>query len=290
MRVETALELVMAFAVLAVGSSGARLAEQDHDPSRAAIFGDQRVCLESNAAVDSYDSSVGSYASQATNGNGNGTYAGEAGNVGSNGDINLSQNAEVHGDTRCGPLSTTTISGNATVSGSTAPSPHEFRLPRFEVPQLPSSGALLVPSSTTLTLPSGDHRFDRVQVGAAGVLRVAGPARLVLGSLAMAAGARLVIEASEGTVEIYLRGGLALGPSVRIGSQSPRPADLRLFLQADTRLDQTGRLYADVVAPGAAVELDGGFALFGRLTAASVELDGWSRVHVDEALVGWRSP
>ena len=49
-----------------------------------AAFGDVGMTMDSNAHVDSYDSSLGVYEDQEVNGSGNDTYALENGNVGSN--------------------------------------------------------------------------------------------------------------------------------------------------------------------------------------------------------------
>ena len=66
--------------------------------------------------------------------------------VGSNADIDLFQNSSVHGDAVCGPTSTTTVNGNATVSGSTTPAPDLVELPPIVVPTYASSGALTMVS------------------------------------------------------------------------------------------------------------------------------------------------
>ena len=66
-------------------------------------FGDESMLMDSNAMVDSYDSSLGTYASQATNGTDPDHYAGESGNVGSNGNIDLLANTVVHGNATPGP-------------------------------------------------------------------------------------------------------------------------------------------------------------------------------------------
>src|SRR5262249_52591214 len=96
---------------------------------RYGLFGRETLHMDSNARVDSYNSLLGSYASQATNGSGSNTYALTNGDVGSNGDITMDQNAKVWGDAIPGPSHAATISGNAFVTGNTLPSPTQLDMP-----------------------------------------------------------------------------------------------------------------------------------------------------------------
>src|SRR4029079_14943892 len=87
------------------------------------------TATSSNVFVDSYRSTLGSYASQATN---TWTATGQAyaranGNLGSNGDIDI-KNGIVFGSATPGPTSTVTI-GGATVTGATTPAAAALDIP-----------------------------------------------------------------------------------------------------------------------------------------------------------------
>ena len=145
-------------------------------------FGDEYVTMDSNAMVDSYDASLGSYASQEVNGSGNSTYASANGNVGSNDFITIRQNSTIHGAATPGPNSSTTVIGNASVSGSTAPSTTTVEMPPLTPPALTFTGPLSVPGGDTVVLPAGDHAYDSLLVGTGATLQVTGPATLYVGS------------------------------------------------------------------------------------------------------------
>ena len=68
--------------------------------------------MDSNSRVDSYDSTLGTYASQQINGVGQQRLSLSNGDVGSNGDIDMSQNSAVHGDAVPGPTATASVTGN----------------------------------------------------------------------------------------------------------------------------------------------------------------------------------
>ncbi|MFT5154751.1 MAG: hypothetical protein ACI841_004759, partial [Planctomycetota bacterium] len=128
-------------------------------------FGEDSLTMESNAHVDSYDSSSGTYSDQAVNGSGSDTFANANGNVGSNSDITLSQNATVNGNAVPGPGGTTTISGtNAEVTGSTLPSTELQDMPEVDLPTTISSGPRTISGNSTVTMPSGDHAHDEFVV------------------------------------------------------------------------------------------------------------------------------
>src|SRR6185503_18370999 len=62
------------------------------------IFGKKLVALKSNSKIDSYNSALGTYASQSS-----GSYAHANGNVGSNDNITVAANAKVYGYAQYGP-------------------------------------------------------------------------------------------------------------------------------------------------------------------------------------------
>lgn len=62
---------------------------------RFAAFGDDALHMDSNARVDSFNSTLGTWTAQAVNGSGSNLYANDKGNVGSNGDVTMDQNSKV---------------------------------------------------------------------------------------------------------------------------------------------------------------------------------------------------
>ncbi len=266
-----------------------------------AAFGDEGLSMDSNAQIDSYNSNLGSYDSQDVNGNGSSSYALENGNVGSNQNVSADSNVKVHGDATPGPGGTATITGNAVVSGSTAPSADLVDMPEIDLPSLPSLGDMLFNDYGTgpfeSYIPSGSWHFGDTRV-TADELVIVGPATVVFDSFEMRANSGVTVDASGGPVDIYVIGDFVMNSNTHFASDTQTPSDLALHLlsdnvinpQLDVDLDyvdfeSNAKLYGTIYAPNAAIEINSNFELFGSLVARRVHLDSNAKVHFDEALL-----
>ena len=261
-------------------------------------FGDEELKLDSNSHVDSYDSTLGSYASQQTNGSGSGAWAKDNGHVGSNGNVSLLQNSEVRGNAIPGPTSTTTVSGNATVSGSTAPNSGTVSIPTLTMPSFGSLGDYSTGNGNSVTIPSGDHEYDTFAVNKNADLTIVGPAKLVVTNFTLESNSQMWIDATNGPVEIYVWDDFVLNSNTILAPTTYTPADLMVNLNSDNIINPTqnvqlaevsfesnSQLYATLFAPNAMVDIDSNFELFGAVVAKQVNLNSWSRTHFDEALL-----
>lgn len=264
------------------------------DVFRWAAFGDEVLDLTGDARVDSYDSTLGSYASQEINSSGLITYADSDGHVGSNGDVTLGLNASVWGDARPGPTGQTTLVGaSATVSGSTLPLPALEALTALQVPSVASSGDLTLAGIGALG--SGAYAYGNFVLGSSSILTVTGPATLVIGNMELQSGAHLLVDASSGPVEIYVLDDFVMSNDTLVSSLTSSPLDVELLLLSDNLLDPSNldlvdfganaQFYGTIYAPYASVDINTNFELFGGLMTKRLNLDGNARIHYDEALL-----
>ncbi|MCP3920533.1 MAG: hypothetical protein GY711_33825 [bacterium] len=289
------------------GSGGTRLELVVREISTTGVrygaFGDEGMILDSNAMVDSYDSSSGDYASQATNGSGNSTHAGSDGHVGSNGNVHLRQNSSVYGDATPGPTSTVTVDGNAQVTGSTAPASQPMPMPPIDVPVIPTSGDLTVAGQSAHQLPAGEHRFERLNLEPGSTLTIVGPATVVVAAADLDQNSQLLIDGTAGDVEIYVENDFILGSNTLVSPISHNPSELSLYLEAnnvadplqDIDLDEVdllsnAKLYGTIYAPNARIDVNSNFELFGAIAARALVLDSNSKVHFDESLASTSGP
>ena len=261
-------------------------------------FGDEFLDMSSNARVDSYDSRLGSYAAQAVNGSGSSAYAGSDGDVGSNGSVSMSQNSKVHGDATPGELSTATILGSAEVTGSTASATGVYELPPLVVPSFGTVGNFALANGASQTIASGDVEYTDLSVGKNAVLTIVGPAKVVVSNFALLAGGSVVVDATNGPVELFVRHDFVMNSNTTIASTTYAPKDVKLYLESDNildpdlvvELDEVGlksnsKLYGTIYAPQALVDVRSNFELFGSLVAKRVQLSSNALVHFDEALL-----
>lgn len=259
-------------------------------------FGREHLHMDSNARIDSYDSSLGTYASQAINGSGNAQHALSNGDAGSNGPISLDSNGTIWGDAIAGPGHATTILSNATVTGTTTPATALVTLPVINVPSYPSSGALTVNSNQTLA--AGDYNFTTLRMNSSKTLTITGPANVVCTNLELRSNSNLLVDATNGPVTFYVIDDFVMDSNAQFRPTDFVPANLRINLLSDNvinpevsvqldevTLDSNTQLYGCVLAPNAHVEIDSNFQMFGSLMARSLDIDSNARFHFDEALM-----
>lgn len=258
-------------------------------------FGDTKTNLSSQAKVDSYDSTLGTYASQVIHGSGSNAWANNAGNIGSNGDLQLKQNALVFGNATPGPAGTISVLGSAAVSGSTAHNTAVVPLAPIVLPVIASTGNVTYSANTTLA--AGNHHKGATVINTGKTLTVIGPATLIFDSLVMKSGSKLMVDSTNGPVDIYVVDDFIMNSNTQLAANNRDPRMVRVNLLSDNiinpevlvDLDEIGlesnaSLYGTIYAPDARIDVKSNFELFGALIAEEVVLASNSRVHYDEAL------
>jgi hypothetical protein len=252
--------------------------------------------MDSNARVDSYNSDTSSYALQAVNGSGSDLHADSDGDVGSNGDVSLDQNAVVWGDASAGPEHTTTVLGNAVVSGSTTPMSAEVDLPAINVPSYASSGTLTVSANTTLA--SGNRAYSNLTVNNNKTLTINGPANVVITNLRLRSGASLNVNPTGGKVHLWVIDNFIMDSNSTMTPTDGKSKNLEINLLSDNvinpeitiQLDtvdfaSNSKIVGTVYAPNAAITINSNFEIFGSMIARRIDLDSNARFHFDEALL-----
>lgn len=148
---------------------------------RFGASGKEFLHLDSNARVDSYDSRFGTYESQLASPRGSNAHARQNGDVGSNGDVSLDQNAKVRGDAIAGVDHATIVLGNAVVSGARTTNTAEVELPPISMPTYVNYGNLTVHTSTIFN--AGNRTYGTLRVGSNTTLTIQGPANSYLGAV-----------------------------------------------------------------------------------------------------------
>lgn len=165
---------------------------------RWGAFGDEELTMDSNSFVDSYDSRLGPYDSQDDSSYKGHRYATENGDVGSNGSIRLLSNAQVHGAAQAGVGESTTVTGNAYVSGSTVAAEDPFPMPTLDVPTIGASGSIVMASNSSGTLASGTYYFSSVDIGSNCKLAIEGPVTIVCDEWVQDSNAQVFLDAAGG--------------------------------------------------------------------------------------------
>ena len=261
-----------------------------------AAFGENYLHMDSAARTDSYDSLVGTYASQVS-GIGVNAHANTDGDVGSNGNITLNANNKIWGDAHPGPSGV--VSGAVgNISGSTTPLTSSSSLPDLVVPTITQTGDYVV-TSTPTTLASGSYHFGQFQVNGTQTLTITGPATIVCSDFKLKSSSKIMVDATYGPVEFFVMNDFVLNSNTLIRSTDSSPLDVSVNLMSDNILDpgidvdfdadlvdfdSGSKMYGTIYAPSASITIDSNFELFGSLLARRVDLDSNSRIHYDEQL------
>lgn len=255
---------------------------------RWAAFGAEGLVVQSNARTNSYDSRLGplSWANH-----------GEEGDVGSNLDVLVRQNADIQGSVHTGQAGSLTQLNNSEIEGGHHVMASDQELPPIEVPSFPLEGDMLVSGMGNVwdvrERAVGDFVLDHNSE-----LLITGPAQIVCNTFLIEQNSELWIDGSAGPVEIFVIGDFLLQSNARLGSTDGIPSHLVLNLVSDNVIDPDQNVdldqvdfdsntivWAAVYAPNAEVRIDSNLELFGSLVARRVVLDSNCQIHYDEALM-----
>ena len=251
----------------------------------AAIFADRDLVLSSNVLVDSFDSSLGSYQDQALLGGS--AFVGETAVVQSNGSVAVDAATSVHGDVHPGRDDGLVLASNVTLTGSQEPMPEERVLPPVDVPPIPVGGPLFV-AGVPMTLPPGDYGFAGIYVWNGSSLTVRGPSRIVLGDWVLNSNTQLVLDTTDGPIQVWALGDLDWRSNSNVSTLSQSATNASIFLAGgadqEATLRSNSEFYGRIYGPEARVEIRSNFEVFGAVLADELILGSNVRIHYDEAL------
>jgi hypothetical protein len=256
------------------------------------LFGERLVALSSNCTIDSFNSSLGSYASQVSAG-----HANDNGNVGSNDDIQVASNAEVHGYAQYGPDADDSISiaANVTLSNGYGAANTGIVLPPVVAPSFASSGSLTVNTNQNKTIGPGDLQYASITTKSNSSLKVVGPCTLVItDSAAINSNSTWTLDATNGAIQIYALNDFELKSNATVATTEKDPTQLSLFLAGkhtsagDTspKIDfsSNSSFYGTVHAPDLALTVSSNFELFGSIKSEWLTVASNAKLHYDEVL------
>jgi hypothetical protein len=259
-----------------------------------ALFGKDSINLDDSVRVDSYNSAVGTYASQLV-GSGLTAHALAHGTVGSNGDIGVHPASWIWGDAVAGPGHSVTLTGGS-VSGSTISATSQVSFPPINVPTYTNYGS--VTFNTNSTIPTGDRTYTNLTVRSNKALTIVGPAHIVMNNLTMRSNASILIDDTAGPVTLTVIDNFVLEQNSTMRPLSNNPASLRINMLSDNVADpevtvqldtvtiaSNSAIYGCVYAPEARIMLSSNFSLYGALMSRSLDLNSNCNFHYDEHLM-----
>lgn len=243
------------------------------------IFGYDSVTLSGNTLVDSFDSSEGPYLPLT---------AGSDGDVGTNGDLTLSENAVVNGDAFIGPSGTITGNTPEHLTGETFYSADDVELEGLpsidDFIVLPSAGNYVLSGNNSDIILPGDYRYESMTVDGKAVLTISSNTRIYIHNDFTIAGQAEVV--TNDNVEFYI-GGDGNFAGQGIVNTSEIASNLQIFGVGDgTSMSFTGLSdsYGTFFAPKSSIYMAGDADYYGAVVGKTAELAGNIKFHYDEDL------
>ena len=256
-------------------------------PFQYGAYGRDGFNMNGGGMIDSYDSELGSYASQAINGpDAKGyLYANENGNIRSDVEITLAGNAQLHGD------AITDSTGDFTFGGGTGMYGDSLRNSEpFGVDSIPSSDIVYAQanndafSNLTLTGTANFDPFTSVLSANSGDSIILTSGIYYFSSVDFNSGGNLVL-APGADVTIYVTGSWDTSGGSIINMDAV-PGNLHIYSTgSDFDFSGGSHLCAAIFAPNAEMVVTGGSHFFGSVIAGSFVNGGGTTLHFDEALL-----
>lgn len=251
-----------------------------------AAFGCDEVQMSGGGVTDSFDSSIGSYASQAVNTDSWGnTIALSNGDVGSNGDIKLTGGSAVNGDATPGPGCSVSSSGGGGVTGSTAPNSQTEDCTPLDLTSMMSTASSTNDNGTIPALT--DKGKDPFKTPGSLDLHLSGGDNIDLSAgtyyftdVSLGGGSTIT---TSGKVTIYVDGDYDISGGGLVNSGNA--TDLTVYVSGtQAKLTGGSGTAGAIYAPNADVLISGGGEINGSVFGKTVKNSGGSDFHYDEAL------
>lgn len=254
----------------------------DVELSSMGIFSGTGMTVGAASTVDSYDSSLGDYASQV------GTAANESAIVGSNGDVSLAAKATVKGDVSYGTSGAYSAAAESTLTGTSGARAQDAELPPIDVPEVLSSPGLEMSEAGVGIVPAGEYGYEELAVAYGQELRLEGPLTLVVGDLSVARGGSLTFDTSAGPVRLHVTAGLDLAAGSAVTTSSTATADTIVMVSAPegatVTFGSTSDFYGFVYVPETEARIGAAYEIFGGVVGHRIVLGEGANVHMDLAL------
>ncbi|MCK4647014.1 MAG: hypothetical protein KAU46_12240 [Candidatus Aminicenantes bacterium] len=253
----------------------------------AVFAGGEGVDLFSNAKIDSYDSTLGSYG---------GPNVGSNGDVGTNasgsGCIFLAPNAKIYGDAVSGPGSDPAthivVGTNAEIFGERQSLSRQKRMPSVAAPVgLSFGGDYYLGGNDSATISESGEYSSFTLDSNAEVTITADVTLYITGDFSMRSNTQLEI-ADGVSVTIYLGGSFEQSSNTSINNLSEDPTKLLVFgtdsFNGEMEWNSNSDFWGAVYAPKADVNFRSNSDFYGSIVGKSFELASNARFHYDEAL------
>jgi hypothetical protein len=246
------------------------------------FFTDEDLRLNPDVRLDSYDSSLGTYASQVN------TPLNNQGIVGSNGDISIASGNKIFGDVISGPGGKIDVASGSVVTGGQSARPAAEALPPVEPPPIPLAKPIKYTSGTPMVIPPGVAGYESLSVGKDTKLVLKGPLTVVFGKLMTALNSEVVFDTTDGPIEMYVTDTLDFNTGSLVSTTTQVTADTIIMVSApegkNINFGAKSQFYGFIYAPTSEVHISAQYELYGGIVCKELQLAAQGKMHADLSL------
>jgi len=255
----------------------------------ATLNSKETLTLNAGVTIDSFDSELGTYASQVASIYEGRPYAGANGDVRSNQDIIANANAYVFGDAQYGPGGTYGLEQGtgSYIDGTVGASVEPFDFAPITFPTFPPLGNFTVPTAGTSTLGPGNYDYDAFTISKDATLNVTGPATLVVDSFTGGKSGKLIIDATNGPVTVFVRGTYSHLAGFAADAVADSPMALAFLVDApqDVVFPSGSKIRGAYYVPNANITFASTTECWGAFAANRIDMANDMKFHFDETLM-----
>ena len=246
------------------------------------FFTTESMRLNPDVRLDSYDSALGTYASQIN------TPINNKGKVGTNADMSIASGDFIYGDVVYGPTGKLDTASGAIITGGSSARPDLEVLPPIEVPEVKLGTAIKYSGGTPLVISPGTTGYAGLDIGKNSQLVLKGPLTLVVTSLILRLGAQMTFDTTDGPIELYVTESLDMSTSSVVSTTTQVTGDSLVYVSAPpgktVSFGAKSQFYGFIYAPNATVHISAQYELYGGLVAKELQLAAQGKMHYDLAI------
>lgn len=266
----------------------------------AGLFSEEKIFLGKGIFADSYDSDLGTYASQAKNTKGKTKYARANSRIVTDGDLNLKKGLEIFGDLQYGYKDKLKAEKGALeeVVGDVEELDSVIDYPAVSAPAAPPSlGKVHLHGDAKskvmdLVIGPGRVRYESLTIHKDAKVKFVGPVTIVVDKK-FKLDSSLTVDTTAGPVAMWVGDSLHLQKKAAMTVTSGKPADF--FALVGTKTDKKGKkkktkvkldaAFTGVIyAPHSKVDIKKNAEIYGAMIAHEIKMKKGVRFHYDEAL------
>lgn len=254
------------------------------------VFGKESVVLNSNAVVDSYNSTFGAYG---------GTNISHSGNVGTNSTseswpyaVTMNSNAQVYGDVVIGPGGDTDYAilenANVSITGAKETLDELKNFPDVYAPTLTYRGSIQLNANGSASITESG-KYDFIRLNSNSHITVSGgDIQLhITGELSLNSNTRIDVEAGS-SLELYVDSQMNFNSNAQINNLNTDPTKCILYGTSNytgyLNFNSNTAFFGVVYAPEAHIQMNSNSGIYGSVAGKTVSICSNGQVHYDEAL------